>query len=275
MWKLNKDPLADLRELIEDFELPSFSAVAVSTLTLLREEGDMAQIAERIMADPGLSVRMLRTVNSAAFGMRQSVSNLQHAVSLLGRSRVESLVLSAAISDALPPPTAIDGRAFWHTSAKRACLAKGIATQVDPTHSVESFTAGLLQDMAVPVLVAKHPDRYPALFAEATANPIRTLEELERDAFGYDHAQVGAAMASSWALPETLVTAIGAHHVDGQGAPRAVEAVARVRHGAADEELLALRGHCRDVLAISDLALGNIIQSATEECSSLAESMAA
>lgn len=275
MWKRSSDPSARLRELVGDFELPTFSSVAVSTLSLLREEGDMAEIAKRLMADPGLTVRMLRTVNSAAFGMRSEVTNLQHAVSLLGRARVEALVLTAAVGGALPAMQDINARAFWRTSARRACLARGIATQVRPAESIECFTAGLLQDMAIPVLARSHADRYPALFAEAEADPAIHLEELERDAFGYDHAQVGAVMAETWALPDGLVTAIASHHTDGTGAPAPVEAVARVQHGTAEDDLEELRCHCRDVLHISDGALGTIIETAAEECSSLAESIAA
>lgn len=261
--------------MVGDYELPTFSAVAVQTLTLLREEGDMALIAEQLMADPGLTVRMLRTVNSAAFGMRKEVTNLQYAVSLLGRSRVESLVLTAAVGDALPAMRSLDGRAFWHTSARRACLAKRIAAHAHPASSMESFTAGLLQDMAIPFLERARPDRYPALFAEAQSDPAVSLREVEQDAFGFDHAQVGAVMAESWELPEGLVTAIAAHHQDGQGAPHAVEAVARVRHGSTDPELDALRSHCQQVLSISEGALGDIIESADQECTSLAESIAA
>lgn len=276
MWKRGaKDPTAELRSMVGAFELPTFSGVAVSTLTLLREEGDMALIAEQLMADPGLTVRMLRTVNSAAFGMRQEVTNLQHAVSLLGRARVEALVLAAAVGDALPPMQGVDGRAFWHTSARRACLAKGIAAQLHPASSFESFTAGLLQDMAIPLLEQSHPGRYAALFAEAQSNPDVSLQALEREAFGFDHAQVGAVMAESWDLPEGLITAIAGHHEDGRGAPHAVEAVARVRHGDGDPELEALRSHCRVSLDISDGALGAIIESADQECTSLAESIAA
>ena len=48
----------------------------------------MPEIAERIMTDPGLTVRVLRTANSAAFGLRQQATNLQYAANLLGRSRL-------------------------------------------------------------------------------------------------------------------------------------------------------------------------------------------
>ena len=273
-WKRSADPKAELRSLIGDYELPSFPAVAMSTLSLIRENADMAEVAASLMSDPGLTVRILRTVNSAAFGMRKRVSNLQYATSLLGRSRVESLVLTAAVGSALPDPGVIDLGRFWSTSARRACLASRIAARVDPSSQVESFTAGLLQDMGVPVLAATHGDRYAALWKRSESDDEVSLHELEEEAFGYDHAHVGAVLAETWDLPETLITAISDHHAAGQRAPRAVEAVAHVCHREPPDELDALRDHCRSALELHAEELDPIIESASLASVSLAESIA-
>lgn len=273
-WKRSPDPKSELETLIGDYELPSFPAVAMSTLALLRQEADMAEVAARIMSDPGLTVRILRTVNSAAFGMRKRVTNLQYATSLLGRSRVESLVLSAAVGASLPRPGVIDLDRFWAVSARRACLARRIAARVEPASQSECFTAGLLQDMAVPVLAAAHPNRYGALYERAETDHL-DLHALEREAFGYDHAQVGAVMAESWALPEPLIVAIADHHGAGPRAPEPVHAVACVRHGESVDQLAALRDHCRTRLDLPETDLDPLIESACAESSSLAESMIA
>ena len=272
-WKRSADPKAELKSLIGDYELPSFPAVAMSTLSLLRQQADMAEVAASLMTDPGLTVRILRTVNSAAFGMRKRVTNLQYATSLLGRSRVESLVLTAAVGAALPDRGVIDLPAFWRTSARRACLASQIAARVDPGSQVESFTAGLLQDMAVPVLAASHGDRYAALWTRSESQDDVTLQELELDAFGYDHAHVGAVLAESWDLPEALITAISDHHAAGQRAPRAVEAVAHVCHRQPPDELAALRTHCQAALELQPEYLDPIIEAAGAASVSLAESI--
>lgn len=274
-WKRSADPTAELRELIGDYRLPTFSTGAVETLRLLREEADMNSVAERLIGDPGLSVRILKTVNSAAFGLRQEVSNLGHAVSLLGRSRVEALVLAAAVGDTLPAPAGIDLDEFWETSARRGCLARHIAKSREPAGEMQAFTAGLLQDMAVPVLALSKPDVYPELYRQTGAEDGPDLYAAERDEFGYDHAQVGAMMAESWDLPEGLITAISDHHLAGERAPEPVEAVARLRHGGAEGALEPLRAHCMQSLGMEESALDRIIDTATAESTSLALSMRA
>jgi len=71
----------------------------------------------------------------------------------------------------------IDLAGFWRTSAHRACLARRIASTLDPASQMEAFTAGLLQDMAIPVLAAAHGERYTALYRRSeTAEPAETAE---------------------------------------------------------------------------------------------------
>lgn len=272
-WKRSPDPKARLHELIGDYELPTFSGSALSTLSLLRENADLPAVAQQLMADPGLSVRVLRTANSAAFGLRQPASNLEYAVSLLGRSRVESLVLAAAVGDALPENADIDLAGFWRTAAQRACIAREIASTVRSSDPVEAFTAGLLQDMAVPVLATAHPDRYAALYLRSETDATVPLQRMEHDEFGYDHAQVGAMMAETWGLPEPLILAIADHHHLGERAPDAVEAVSLVRHCEPADDFGSLREHCSGHLSIDPAALDGMIEAAGRECSSLADSM--
>ena len=233
----------------------------------------MSEIVERLMADPGLTVRILRTVNSAAFGLRHESTNLEHAINLLGRSRIESLVLTAAVSDSLPSPGGIDTAGFWNTSARRACLARHLAKSLHPSQETEVFTAALLQDMAVPVLAESFPDRYAALYERSMIDDSPTLQELEQEAFGYDHARAGAMMAETWDLPESLITAIADHHMPGQRAPLAVEAISRIRHSDPVDSLEAVRTHCIEQLRLRPETLEPMIEAAHSESASLAQSM--
>lgn len=272
-WKRSPDPRARIRERIGEYELPSFSTSAISTLSLLRADADMADIAEGLLADPGLTVRILRTVNSAGFGLRHEITNVVSAANLLGRSRLESLVLTAAVGESLPAPTGFDNEGFWQTCARRACLARRIAAATSPAMEVEAFTAGLLQDMAVPILATSDPEGYGGLYRQAGADPDVTLHEVEMDAFGYDHAEIGALMAESWSLPEGLIQAIACHHHADSDAPDAVLAVGRVRHAEPPDDLGALKAHCEGRLGLSPEDLDGMIEAASSESTSLANSM--
>ncbi len=272
-WKRSPDPRAKLRRLIGHYELPSFPAAAVSTLSLLRSDAPMPEIVQRLMADPGLSVRILRMVNASAFGLRHEVASREHAANLLGRSRVESLVLTAAVNESLPTPTGIDTAGFWRTCARRAFLAKRLADVLRPSQESEVFTAALLQDMAVPLLAEASRDRYAAIYTQSIEDDSATLHEMEQEAFGYDHAQVGALMAETWALPEPLVTAIADHHRPGKRCPLTVEAVSRIDHRDSPDSLTPFRAHCIEQLQLDSGTLDRLIDAADSESKPLAERM--
>ncbi len=237
------DPRRELSAALGGAELPSFPAIQMQVLRALRQE-DVAlrDVGDIVMRDPGLSTNVLSTVNSAGFGLGRRVDSVSHAVSLLGIGRLESVVLSVAVADALPRRGAqgFRPRRFWRAAARRATTALALADLLHPASRSIAFTAGLLQDMAVPLLATHRGGQYGPLL-EAWQNDGGSLEALERGEFGWDHAQVASWVASEWSFPETLGYAIGGHH--GAEEPE-LEAPLPVRLvgllGEADEQALDL-----------------------------------
>ncbi len=212
--KRNTDPREELRRVVGDHELPTFSGVVMQTLERLRDPNSPpSAIAEVLSADPGLSVQVLQTVNSAAYSLRRKVSSLDQAIALLGVAAVESMVLSVAVGTSLPqdPVQGYDSRRFWRTAARRAATARALAARLHPATAAESFTASLLQDMAVPVLATERAQSYGPLL-EQWLNSTDDLAVLEQAEFGWNHAEVATWMCAEWNLPENLAAAVGGHH---------------------------------------------------------------
>jgi HD-like signal output (HDOD) protein len=230
----NKSPQDELKSFLGGYELPSFSTAVINVLSKLRDpEASMAEIVPLIELDPGMTVKILRLVNSAGFGLTTKASNLQHAIMLMGRSRLEALVLSFGVSDSLPSSMqCIDRGLFWATAARRACLARIIAGHLHAATQAECFTVGLLMDMAIPVLDHYHKDVYGDVIARWKENGECQLVEMEQEQFGYDHAAIGALMAEVWELPKHIINAIAAHHLQegGSQAEPAVQLVAQLKY---------------------------------------------
>jgi HD-like signal output (HDOD) protein len=137
-----------------------------------------------------------------------------------------------SVRNSLPKDSAdgYDFARFWRASARRGFLARALAAILCPAQESESFTAGLLQDMALPFLAHQRAKDYGPVLREWHNTDAR-LYELERDAFGWDHAEVGAWICSEWNLPESITTAIGSHHPgdDPKGCPASVSLAAYLR----------------------------------------------
>lgn len=206
----------ELRALLgDDAEIPSLQRSTLEILRLLRDPDVGSQeLAKSLQWDPGLVVRVLRTVNSAAFGTAARIEDVGHAIAFLGRSQLEQLVLAIAVRDQLPsaPAPGFQAQRFWRAAAFRAGLARGLAQILQPARSAEAFTAGLLQDLAVPVLAHAQPERYGPVLEAWHADGAASLADLEHEAFGWDHGHVGALLGRTWHLSETLVHAIELHH---------------------------------------------------------------
>jgi HD-like signal output (HDOD) protein len=222
-----------LKDVAELDNVPPFPASVTKVLGKLRNPNcSMAEVAEAVSWDPGLVVRLLKTVNSAAYGLRRNVDNAHHAVSFLGRSNLEAMVLGLAVQDSLPhdPAPGFEPRRYWRTAAHRASLARTLAEKVDPAAQAESFTVGLLQDLAVPLIAHARPDQYGPVLEHWHNSTGESLEDLENEALGWNHAELGGTICEAWDLPESLIRDVRHHHpVGADGPPSPVQLVGLMR----------------------------------------------
>jgi len=234
-----KNPKKELKTLLGNYELQSFPTVVMNVLGMLRDpSSEVSDIADQIQMDPGMNVKILRLVNSAGFGLDNKVSNVHHAVTLLGRSRLESMLLTYAVSTTIPPKLGcMETSRFWLASARRACLARHIALHLHAATQAESFTAGLLQDMAIPFISEGKQMVYKDLLKKWHADTEADINVMEQEFFDYDHPSIGALIAEGWGLPQYLIHAIAGHHdqFEQSSAEPAVRLVSLVRYFEEDD----------------------------------------
>ncbi|MBT8339187.1 MAG: HDOD domain-containing protein [Desulfatitalea sp.] len=227
-------PKEELKALLGGYELQSFPAAVMNVLGMLRDpHSEIKDIADQIQMDPGMNIKILQLVNSTAFGLVTKVSNIHHAVTILGRSRLESMLLTYAVSTTIPPKlNCMEVSRFWQASARRACLAKQIALHLHAATQAESFTAALLQDMAIPLISEGKNPLYKDLLIKWHAHREADIDFMERALLGYDHPAIGALAAEGWELPEYLIHAIAGHHDLSEQSPAdpAVRLVSLVRY---------------------------------------------
>ena len=224
------DPKEQMKAVLGDYELPSFPVIVMSAMEKVRDtDASNSEISELVATDPGLSVRLLTTVNSAAYALKHKVNSIDHAVSLMGRGELESILISMAVHEVMPAENSpvFDAQRFWGAAARRASLASGLADLIDPSSRSESFTAALLQDMAIPILAQQRADDYGPVLDHWYANGT-DLVTLERETFDWDHATVAMWMCDDWGFPDRIAEAIGAHHGTGDDELVALPAVSLV-----------------------------------------------
>ncbi len=237
---LRRDPKVQLKKVLGESELPSFPAVAHEALGMIRKSDTSATDIGRTLAqDPALSLAVLKTVNSAAYSVPTKVESVAQAAGLLGLASVESIVLAVAVARSIPAASApgFDPASFWRLASWRASTARALAKEVRSPLADQAYTCGLLQDMAIPILAHSMGDKYTSVLVQGEESG-DVLAELERAAFGWDHAECASWICDDWAIPEFIAGCIASHHgaeVEGLDVPPEVSLVGHLRH-AGDKE---------------------------------------
>lgn len=208
-------PSINLDELLTVEQLPAMPQTAIRLLDLSKDPtAGPTEFAIPIETDPGLTVQVLRYVNSSYFGFRNEITSIKQAITLVGVRAIKNFVLYNAVFSMIPNPRCgwFDLRSLWQDSLRRALFARQMGRLLGMKEAEETFAAALLQDMAVPLLTREVPQAYTRLFGARTdsANRVR-LSRLERHVFGWDHAQAAGIMARRWELPEEFATLIENH----------------------------------------------------------------
>lgn len=179
---------------------------------LRRDDVSTEEIVDLVEADPALTAKVLKVINSPFYGLRFKVSTLSHAVAMLGRPALRHLAGGiASFAEDVEEVSALDKSRLWLHGFAVGTAARAIAVETDYDIPEEAYIAGLLHDLGKIILDLYAPDVYREIITESgpDANP---HVDLERSRLGMDHTQVGALVADQWNLPKILKDVIQFHH---------------------------------------------------------------
>ena len=205
----------DFAVMFKNIEIPPLPEAVMRLIQEINQsEPDIDRLAELISSTAGVAAKVIQTVNSALFSLRMPVTNVKHAVNLLGIQQIRSITLACATMDALPKPKSafFDPESFWTDSLLQAMLSRSFAKKLHPNQAEDVFTTCLLADLALPVLLCVWSEYYEPVIREWRQSPGR-LSEIEREHFGWDHAQAGAWICQSWEFPEEMTCYLAAHNL--------------------------------------------------------------
>ncbi|MGI9472847.1 MAG: HDOD domain-containing protein [Rubripirellula sp.] len=193
--------------------LPALPHSAITLLQLSQNpDSGPIEFAKPIEADPGLMGQVLKFVNSSYFGFSREIMSVQQALTLVGTKAVTNFALWNAVFSVIPNPKfgPFDLKSLWQDSLRRALFARVLGRNLELDNAEDLFAGALLQDMAIPLLLRELPTEYETLVQRRAAEG-RRLSGLEKEMFGWDHADAAALLAKQWNLPEEFVTLIAKH----------------------------------------------------------------
>ena len=206
---------AFLKKLDRIDNLPTLPAIAMEINKMLLDyDTTINELSDRIEKDQAIVSKILKLANSAFFGLRSRISNIHHAVVILGFNTIRNAVVSISIIDAFSTKESLDDfdiSEFWKHSVAVAVTSKYLAEKTGIHSADDCFVGGLLHDMGKIILLQHFKDLFQKVWL-AVKESNQSFYEAEKSAVTIDHAQIGGHLARKWQLPLGLVDAICYHH---------------------------------------------------------------
>ncbi len=174
--------------------------------TFDQPEVDMLQVASLIDEDPVLTAKMLKTANSAFFGLTRNVSTTREALNVMGLIKVRALVIAASFGEGFHCVGSVNMNQFWRYSLNSANLARYIALPIRIDENT-AFTSGLIHNIGELVMHVGMPEAMTDLERSVPMLDLKRAAA-EKALFGYSYAEVGAALAREWHFPKRMINAI-------------------------------------------------------------------
>nr|WP_281355041.1 HDOD domain-containing protein [Comamonas jiangduensis] len=203
-----------VREFVATGRIPSPPEVLVHLMRAMEDEASsIADLAQIVSQDPGLTSRILSVANSPALRRAKELTTIEDCLTSIGIRLVRALVTCLSIQRLFDKDNQLASAEvadFWCHSLLVGELARGIAEQAGLKNPDDAYLSGLLHDIGELILLQAIGDPYRQFLANVSAHPSLTADE--EQLFGTTHGEVGAWLIAHWGLNSVLGDGIAFHH---------------------------------------------------------------
>ena len=203
--------------ILDRVSIPTLPSTLAAVYRILDDpDSDAESIGDAIGRDPAIAAKVLRLSNSAYYSPAEPIRSLHRAVMTLGVNIIRRVVVQATVLNCyehLVDNPYYDINDFWKHSIRSAIgsrIVARLAPQALELHPEEYYTAGLLQNVGVLILLDAVPEEYVQAQREADENK-EPRTEAEKRVIGTDHATLGALFCEEWRLDENIMLSAKYH----------------------------------------------------------------
>ena len=202
----------EVSELLQQtHKLPNVPDVVRELIQQLNNpNADYGEISEKVSKDQTMSLKILRLVNSAHFGLSRKVSSIDEAVVMLGMTQLKTLVIASGLAGSVSEVEGMNLKEFWSQSFRIATIAKWYASKTDNVDPDMAFTIGLIHNIGRLLLHLTKPKLAEAIQQRVKeSGTSRSAAEMER--LNFTTPEAGQALLDLWKFPEELGQAVRYH----------------------------------------------------------------
>ncbi|MCK4841926.1 MAG: HDOD domain-containing protein [Methylococcales bacterium] len=165
---------------------------------------DMKDIARNVEKEQVISLKVLRLVNSAYFGLSKKVASIEKAVVVLGMGQLRTLVIASGIVSVAPKVDGFNIKQFWQDSFCTASYAKWLAVETRFGADADiTFTVGLISDLGRILIHLGLPKEAEEIEQRVSDNHPRPFVEKMR--LGFTSQEVSGELCKLWKFSDDLI----------------------------------------------------------------------
>ena len=195
-------------------DLPSVPVLVADALRVIdNPSSSMSEIEAVIMRDQALAVKVLRVVNSAAYGFSRRIENVREASTIMGTRKIRGLAAAMVTSKlyAKGIDDLVDPLDIWRHSLATSVWAIEIIDFMKLWQAQSAVMAALLHDIGIVLLCNYAIEPYRAVLQMSRKEKLHHVD-VEKRELDTTHAFVGASLCAKWLLPVGLTQLVCHHH---------------------------------------------------------------
>ncbi|MBW1866895.1 MAG: HDOD domain-containing protein, partial [Deltaproteobacteria bacterium] len=196
-------------------EFSSIIKVVSGIIKLVEDPDSTANDFTKILEiAPPFTAKLLKFSNSVFYSPRKEITDITRAIIFIGFSALKELALSQKVCEMFQKDDLIEGYTrpeLWKNSVGVALTGKMICRREFGETGENAYIAGLLHNIGLIAEDQFLQDEFKKCLIKANSEKIN-LTKAESEIIGYDHTEIGEAIAIDWNFPEELSTSIKHHH---------------------------------------------------------------
>lgn len=194
--------------------IPALNGAFNNAIRILsNSDMSVCDLCDVIKHDIFLTAKVISIANSVYYNRGAEIFSLSQAILNIGLQETKSVVICLLFVENIKKTIAIskdDLFDFWKHSLSVACSAKLLSEKTYAEDSQKAYISGMLHDIGKIIFYAD-VDNYHSFLQKAGMNG-NSLAEIEKDAVGTDHQEIGYIIGKKWKLPEAICSVIKNHH---------------------------------------------------------------
>jgi HD-like signal output (HDOD) protein len=192
-----------LTEIARAPEFPALSRSIEQVLLKVDQQASIQHITNVILKDYSLTLRILRTANSALYNRSgRQIHSISHAVTLLGVEAVREMATGVVLLDHFRKHSP-GLKELILLSLLSANHAREVADRVGYLKREEAYLCGMFRNLGEVLVACYHPRGYAAVLLRMQEDRIPVVQAC-LEVLGFDYDRAGRAVGAQWRIPESV-----------------------------------------------------------------------